>query len=395
MIPVAEPEGAGLALSQRGDIRLGYRCNARCGFCYYQDLLDNPVEKEPKTEELRARLRALREAGATEVEFTGGEPTIRPDFADLVAYARELGFTNVSVITNGLRLASPRYAERLVRAGVNDFLFSIHGSNAEIHDRMTKLPGSFVRIIQAVRNVQQLGGRCRATATVTGVNYTDLDGLIGLFLELQVECIHLAVFSPVASAAGTDPTLFVSYSDAAESIKRAIDRHGPRLPLLSVKYIPFCFMTGYEQYVMNLYQQNYDPDDWNYYYSNKIRRADNTLKRWAFDAVSLLGAAVAKDWSIPLRHGWFGAKVFGFTRLVELLRKKRPAACRKCALDKVCDHVWKDYVAHYGDDEIKPVPGPVIRHPAWRYVMAHYRQPGTRVGAVHCASQPSQTADVP
>lgn len=375
-----EQANGDIPLSQRGDIRLGYRCNARCGFCYYQDLLDNPVDKEPKSEDLRAQLRALREAGATEVEFTGGEPTIRPDFPELIAYAKELGFINVSVITNGLRLASPQYAEKLVRAGLNDFLFSIHGPDADVHDRMTALPGSFARIIQAVRNVQRLGARCRATATVTGLNHRHVDALFELFLELEVECIHLAVFSPVASATGTDPALFVSYTDAATSIKQAIDRHRSRLPLLSVKYIPFCFMTGYEQYVMNLYQQNFDPDDWNYYFSNKVRRANSPLKRWGFDAVSLLGALLAKDWSVPAQHGWYGAKVFGFTRLVELLRKRRPAACRRCALDKVCDHVWKDYVAHHGEAEITAVPGPVIRHPAWSYVMAHYRRPGVRLG---------------
>ena len=111
-----------------------------------------------------------------------------------------------------------------------------------------------------------------------------------------------------------------------------------------------------------------------------MRRANGALKRWAFDAVSLVGALVAKDWSVPAKHGWYGAKVFGFTRLVELLRKRRPKACRQCALDKVCDHVWKDYVAHHGEGEITAVPGPVIRHPAWSYVMAHYRRPGVRLG---------------
>ena len=68
-------------LSQRGDIRLGFRCNARCGFCYYQGLLDNPVENEPTTEQLRARITALRNEGATEVEFTvtraGGSYAVR------------------------------------------------------------------------------------------------------------------------------------------------------------------------------------------------------------------------------------------------------------------------------------------------------------------------------
>ena len=158
-------------LSERGEIRVGFRCNARCGFCYYQDLLDNPVEKEPTTGQIARQLQALRSMGATEIEFTGGEPTIRPDLPELIDDARELGFVNISIITNGLRLAKRQYAEKLVAAGANDFLFSIHGHTAEIHDKHTSLPGSFAKILEAVQNVHEAGARCRGTTTVTGKNH--------------------------------------------------------------------------------------------------------------------------------------------------------------------------------------------------------------------------------
>jgi hypothetical protein len=61
---------------------------------------------------------------------------------------------------------------------------------------------------------------------------------------------------------------------------------------------------------------------------------------------------------------------------VELIRKKRLSACRGCAYDIVCDHVWKDYVARFGESEISPIPGPRIKHPAHSYVMSRYRVPG-------------------
>jgi MoaA/NifB/PqqE/SkfB family radical SAM enzyme len=366
-------------ISERGDIRLGYRCNARCGFCYYQDKLDTPVELEPTTEQLANRLRTLRGHGATEVEFTGGEPTIRADLPHLVRLARTLGFVNVSIITNGLRLAKPAYAEQVVDAGANDFLFSIHGHDAHLHDSHTKLPGSFVRILRAVENVGALGARVRATTTVTGNNHARLGDIVELLLRLKVACIHLAVFSPVAQAMGTDESLFVRYSDASESIKRAIDRHRDRLPPLSVKYLPFCFMRGYESYVMNLYQQSFDPDDWNYYLSNKVRRADTWIARVAVDAASAIGGLFARNYAVALRHGWSGWKVVGLTRIVELLRKHRAPACRSCCYDAVCDHVWKDYVARFGDTEIRAVQGPKIVDPAWCYGLARYRTPGTPV----------------
>jgi MoaA/NifB/PqqE/SkfB family radical SAM enzyme len=358
---------------------LGFRCNARCGFCYYQELLDNPKDKEPTTEQLMSQLRVLRQIGATEVEFTGGEPTIRHDLVQLTNYARTLGFINISLITNGLRLANFRFAKAVVEAGINDVLFSIHGHTSELHDAHTSTAGSFARIMQGLRNCQALGVRCRSSTTITARNHVYTKEIVRLLLDLDVACIHLAVFSPVAQANGTDPSMLMKYSDAAASIKAAIDYHRPRLPPLSVKYIPFCFMRGYEQYVMNLYQQSFDPDDWNYYYSNRVRRAGTRLNGLLFDAVVLAGSLFARTWSVPARYGIRGVKVFGLTRIVELLRKKRLPACRNCAYDIVCDHVWKEYANRYGTSEIAPIPGPKVKHPAWSYTLARYRQPGVRL----------------
>ncbi|HEX7079730.1 MAG TPA: radical SAM protein [Gammaproteobacteria bacterium] len=370
---------AAIALSQRGDVRLGYRCNARCGFCYYQDSLDNPIEKEPTTAQLRRRIELLRASGATEVEFTGGEPTIRPDLVELIAHAAALGFVNVSVITNGLRLAKPSYAKVVVGAGANDFLFSIHGHTPELHDAHTGIRGSFDRIMAAVRNVKACGARCRSSTTVTGANYAYLEDILGMLVALEMDCINLAVFSPVSEAKGTSAGMQVRYSDAGAAIRRAIERHEPRLPPLSVKYIPFCFMTGYEKYVMNLYQQSFDPDDWNYYLSNKVRRADTKPKALAFDLAALLGGLLAKDWTAARRLGLDGFRVIGFTRIVELLRKKRLPACRRCRYALVCDGPWRDYVARYGESEFEPVTGARIADPAWCYDVARYRRPGDAV----------------
>ena len=376
------------ALSQRGDIRLGYRCNARCGFCYYQDSLDNPVDKEPTTAVLLDRIARLRAAGATEIEFTGGEPTIRPDLMALIRHAAALGFVNISMITNGLRLAKRSFADAVIDAGVNDVLFSVHGHTAAVHDLHTGIPGSFTRIMAAVRNVGNRGVRRRSTTTITGYNCAHTEDIVGFVIGLGMDCIHLSVFSPVNEAKGTDAGMCVRYSDAAAAIKRAIDAHKSELPPLSVKYIPFCFMTGYENYVMNLYQQSFDPDDWNYYLSNKVRRADTSLKRAAFDAVALAGAALAKSCSTVRVHGWAGVKVLGFTRIAELVRKKRVSACRSCRYDVVCDHAWKEYVVRYGEEEFSPVHGPKILDPAWCYDLARYRRPGVRVTTRGASRQP-------
>lgn len=372
--------------SQRVEIRLGYRCNARCPFCYYLDSVTSS-KGEPSTQQVIKRLEAMRRQGATEVEFTGGEPTIRKDIVELVACAKGLGYVNISFISNGLRLASKTFADRLLDAGANDFLFSIHGHNSALHDSQTQIKGSFKKILAAVENVTSRGARCRGSTTVNGQNYTHVADIVGRMLALEMQCIHLAVFSPVAQADGANKAMFVSYSDATDHIKIAIDKHKNRLPPLSVKYVPPCFMQGYEQYVMNLYQQSFDPDDWNYYLSQLVRRGDKWYYRWAVSSIALAGSALLKNHSFPVRYGAYGMRVFGVTRLVELLRKRRPKACKKCAYDYVCDHVWKDYINAYGVAEFAPVAGTKITDPAWCYAMASYREPGVKVASVASATR--------
>ncbi len=367
----------GHPITGRGDVRMGYRCNARCGFCYYQDKLDTPVDEEPTSAELEERLVQLRRHGATEVEFTGGEPTIRKDLPDLVAKARSLGFVNVSLVSNGLQMSRMPYTASLVSAGVNDVLLSVHGHTAALHDAHTKIRGSYDRIMAAMANVEECGVRVRTSTTVTAQNHEHLTDIVGHHIEHGADGLHLAVFSPVAQALVVDQGMAVSYPVAGEAIKRAIDAHVHHLPPLSVKYIPFCFLQGYEQYVMNLYQQNFDPDDWNYYLSNKLRRADTPLKRLAFDAASLAGALLLRNRRFAMGYGVSGLKVMGFTRGVELLRKERPKACGGCRFDAVCDHVWKGYVETYGAEEIRPVPGERVVDPAWAYVVPKTRETGT------------------
>ena len=226
-----------------------------------------------------------------------------------------------------------------------------------------------------------------ASTTITARNHTYIDADPGNARRLNVECVHLAVFSPVAQAMSRT-AWFVRYADAAESIKRAIDTHRQHLPLLSVKYIPFCFMRGYEKYVMNLYQQSFDPDDWNYYYSNKVRRADTRSKALLFDALVLIGGLLAKDHTVVRRHGFDGWKVLGLTRIVELLRKQGVPGCRSCSYRLVCDGVWKAYVARFGEAEFAPVPGTLVRHPAWSYELARSRAPGVALVGIPVVVEP-------
>jgi uncharacterized Fe-S cluster-containing radical SAM superfamily protein len=140
-------------------IETGPACNNRCGFCPYTIIRSCRPQAALTADELRDRVRQARADGCEEVAFSGGEPTIRPDLPEIVAYARSLGFRRVAVTTNGRRLAYRDYARSLLDAGLTGASVSLHGATAEVHDAITGVPGSFA---QATAGLARL---CHEAAT--------------------------------------------------------------------------------------------------------------------------------------------------------------------------------------------------------------------------------------
>jgi MoaA/NifB/PqqE/SkfB family radical SAM enzyme len=98
------------------------RCNLSCGYCNEYDRTSAPVPWE----QLDARLRKLRALRTWMVCLTGGEPTMHPELARLVARMWEFGFARRQVLTNGYRLTRA-LIEDLNQARLTDLQISIDG----------------------------------------------------------------------------------------------------------------------------------------------------------------------------------------------------------------------------------------------------------------------------
>lgn len=80
------------------------------------------------------RILRAKKAGVSTLDFTGGEPTIRKDFFQLLEFAGEQGFPLIRVITNGRMFAHKGFAEKTVSSGVREFRFNLVSHRPEIHD---------------------------------------------------------------------------------------------------------------------------------------------------------------------------------------------------------------------------------------------------------------------
>jgi len=139
----------GIPISVHLDVT--YRCNERCEHCY----LDHDDKGELTTQEIKTLLDQLAEAGVFFLTLSGGEVFMRRDFLELIAYARNLQF-NVKIKTNGVMIRD-REAQRLRELGVEEIQISIYSHRPEVHDAITKLPGSLKRSLDAVKFLKSYG----------------------------------------------------------------------------------------------------------------------------------------------------------------------------------------------------------------------------------------------
>jgi AdoMet-dependent heme synthase len=157
---------------------LTYRCNERCVHCY----LDHDDHGEMTTAEITALLTQLADAGVFFLTFSGGEVFMRRDFFEILAKARQLLF-NVKVKTNGVMIREAE-AARLRQLGVEQIQISVYSHRPEVHDAITKLPGSLARTIRAVRSLKSQGLKVSLSNVVMNGNFADQRGVMMLAKEL-------------------------------------------------------------------------------------------------------------------------------------------------------------------------------------------------------------------
>jgi len=158
-------------------------CNLKCVHCY-NDSGNEKAQDELTTEQAKAVLEDLADFGVPSVLFSGGEPLMRKDLLELLAYAGELGLRTV-VSTNGT-LISSRLAKSLKRCGVSYVGISLDGTG-DINDRFRGVQGAFDKALEGIRNCKDQGVRVGLRLTLTQRNVQDLDALFDFFEAENIE----------------------------------------------------------------------------------------------------------------------------------------------------------------------------------------------------------------
>lgn len=168
---------------------LTYRCPLQCPYC------SNPLDfakqgAELSTAEWIEVFRQARELGAAQLGFSGGEPLVRQDLAELIAAARGLGYYT-NLITSGIGLTEARIAE-FADAGLDHIQISFQAADEEVNNLLAGSKKAFAQKLAMARAVKAHGYPMVLNFVTHRHNIDNIERIIELCLELEADFVELA-----------------------------------------------------------------------------------------------------------------------------------------------------------------------------------------------------------
>lgn len=161
-------------------------CNLACRHCHAKAGKAGPDELT--TSEACEFLGQVARAGPFQMlAFTGGEPMVRPDIDDLLAYSKKVGLVNV-IATNGTLIDRGRAFE-LRRLGVKGIAVSFDSTDREIHNFIRNNPRAFDLAVRAIEACKTAGMVVQLNYTAMAENFATLEDVIRLCHEIHADIL--------------------------------------------------------------------------------------------------------------------------------------------------------------------------------------------------------------
>lgn len=170
-------------------IEITYACMEDCIMCY------NPTRTKVTERDKDLVWQIIKSLANSRVPHTyliGGEPTYgysKAELQDYVEYLSDHG-SSVTIVTNG-QIQLKGMTHRLACYGV-----SIHGADAETHDSITRLRGSWKRAIKTAQEYVQEGHDVRIIPVVMGRNHDQMYRIAELAWEIGAESVYYDIYEP-------------------------------------------------------------------------------------------------------------------------------------------------------------------------------------------------------
>jgi radical SAM protein with 4Fe4S-binding SPASM domain len=323
-----------------GEIALTYRCNHACLFCYAGcgsagSCTTRENGQAPMT---TAEVKRVIDLFKTRAKipffsFTGGEPMLREDLAELVRYGRSHGF-RINLITNGT-LATPERCTDLAEAGLSSVQVSLEAPEDGLHDRLTAVAGSHQRALAGIRAFQAAGIPVQTNTTLTRLNASVASEMPSFLDSISVKRFSMNLFIPSVQGPVTE-SLFLPYTGLGtlvDDIRRAAFQKGLTFHWYSPT--PFCH---YNPVARGMGNKNCAAMDG----LISVSPTGDVLPCSSY--AEPMGNLLTEDFDAI----WFSARARHFKQ-----KRYAPAECEGCPSFAACQSACPLYWAYAGTDELQ------------------------------------------
>lgn len=139
----------------RNEMIITSRCNFKCPYCRGTDI--NGAKGDMSLEEIKNVIDIWADNNMRNVRFSGGEPTMHPDFKEVIRYTKERcnNIRHIAVSTNGY--TDLDYYKELIDLGVNDFSISLDACCSSVGDTMAGgVKGAWEKVVTNIRELSKL-----------------------------------------------------------------------------------------------------------------------------------------------------------------------------------------------------------------------------------------------
>lgn len=302
---------------KRLEFHISYSCTNSCLFCSEADQLGIFRDRFVERDAILRRLRHCAQKGFKHLTLTGGEPTLHPDFLDIVRNAKNMGFT-VYVSSNGGKFASSEFC-RLALPYLDEISFSLHGPTAKIHNALTRNKESFSTLMKALENIERsrLSPRLFINSVATLLNIDALERSLRAIARFKkIKQVLISNVAPEGRAKERFGELAVPWGRLRAKVKKLVSLAEKNSVLIRFFGMPLCLLAPRPDVSNDLH------------WSPRI-----TLELWRRSKKTFLKETTSLR---PDRNR------------IKIRR------CRGCSYDAVCGGIFELTLDRFGDKGIKP-----------------------------------------
>jgi cyclic pyranopterin phosphate synthase len=295
-------------------IMTGFSCNSNCIMCSVRPKAKSYSDRS--TQEIINDLAKGQKQGYTEVEFTGGEPTIRPDIFVLIKTAKKLGYKKIAVSTNGRMLSYNKFCKKIIESGVSSVTFTINAHNRKLGDAISRTPDSFEQTVRGVKNTIKNHADVSVNTVVFEMNYKYLNQIGKYINDLGVNVWHLLDLIPDGYANEFYKILSVSPSNLSKQFNNL--KIINKFELVIFFDFPLCLFS--------------------------LKMLEDLRTHF----ITAQGRT-----QITKQTGYDPKRFSKSKKSYKDIHKQRINICKKCRFNKECGGIWKESLDVYGKEEIE------------------------------------------